>query len=74
MNHNPPTLIVYILGILGISYHLANGLQTFAMGWGIIASRRGLRKLDVFVWVTFVVLLAMGWGAVYAIWDAGAKT
>jgi succinate dehydrogenase / fumarate reductase cytochrome b subunit len=41
------------------------------MGWGIISSRRGLKKLDVFVWLMFVLLLAMGWGAIYAIWDAG---
>lgn len=71
MHHHMPTLIVYVLGVLGVSYHLANGLQTFAMGWGIISSRRGLRKLDVFTWLMFVLLLAMGWGAVYAIWDAG---
>ena len=71
MHHHAPTLIVYVLGVLGVSYHLANGLQTFAMGWGVISSRRGLKKLDVFVWLMFVLLLAMGWGAVYAIWDAG---
>lgn len=71
MNHHGPTLVVYILGVLGIAYHLANGLQTFAMGWGVVASRRGLKKLDVFVWIFFFALLAMGWGAVYAIWDAG---
>lgn len=71
MHHHAPTLVVYVLGVLGVAYHLANGLQTFAMGWGVVSSRRGLRKLDVFVWLTFVLLLAMGWGAVYAIWDAG---
>jgi succinate dehydrogenase / fumarate reductase cytochrome b subunit len=71
MHHHGPTLIVYILGVLGVAYHLANGLQTFAMGWGVISSRRGLKKLDVFVWLMFVLLLAMGWGAIYAIWDAG---
>jgi len=72
MRHHGPTLVVYILGVLGVAYHLANGMQTFCMGWGIVSSRRGLRKLDVFVWIFFILLLAMGWGAVYAIWDAGA--
>ncbi len=71
MHHHTPTLIVYTLGVLGTAYHLANGVQTFAMGWGLVSSRRALRKLDVFVWIFFIVLLAMGWGAVYAIWDAG---
>lgn len=71
MHHHTPTLIVYLLGTAGVAYHLANGLQTFAMGWGIVSSRRALKKLDVLAWVTLAVLLAMGWGAVYAIWDAG---
>jgi succinate dehydrogenase / fumarate reductase cytochrome b subunit len=72
MHHHLPTLLVYTLGVLGIAYHLANGLQTFAMGWGIVTSRRALKKLDVFVWIVFIGLLAMGWGAVYALWDAGS--
>jgi succinate dehydrogenase / fumarate reductase cytochrome b subunit len=71
MHHHGPTLVVYVLGVLGISYHLANGLQTFAMGWGVVSSRRGLRHLDGVVWVVFLALLAMGWGSVYALWDAG---
>lgn len=71
MHHHGPTLTVYILGVLGVSYHLANGLGTFAMGWGLVSSRRGLKKVDFVVWVAFLSLLAMGWGAVYAIWDAG---
>jgi succinate dehydrogenase / fumarate reductase cytochrome b subunit len=71
MHHHGPTLIVYALGVLGTAYHLANGVQTFAMGWGIVTSRRALRKLDVFIWILFLTLLAMGWGVVYALWDAG---
>ncbi len=71
MHHHGPTLVVYTLGVLGVAYHLANGLQTFLMGWGIVASKRALRKLDIFVVFFFLLLLAMGWGAVYAVWDAG---
>ena len=52
--------------------HLANGVHTFTMGWGIVTSRRALGKLNVVVALGFVILLAMGWGAIYAIWDAGA--
>lgn len=71
MHHHGPTLVVYALGILGIAYHLANGMQTFLMGWGIVASKRALRKLDIATIFLFLGLLAMGWGAVYALWDAG---
>ncbi|MBX3197120.1 MAG: succinate dehydrogenase [Labilithrix sp.] len=73
MHHHLPTLLVYTLGVLGVSYHLANGLNTFAMGWGLATSRRALKKVDLLVWVVFLGLLAMGWGAVYALWDAGGQ-
>jgi succinate dehydrogenase / fumarate reductase cytochrome b subunit len=71
MHHHLPTLVVYLLGTLGVAYHLANGLYTFAMGWGIVTTRRGLRRLDVGAIALFLVLLAMSWGAIYALWDAG---
>jgi succinate dehydrogenase / fumarate reductase, cytochrome b subunit len=72
MHFHTPTLVVYVLLTLGLAYHLANGLETFCMGWGIASSRRGLKRLEWLVGGVFVVLLAMGWGAVYAIWAAGA--
>lgn len=73
MHHHPPTLIVYLLGTLGVGYHLANGLQTFAMGWGIVSSRRALKKADLIGYAFFAVFMAMAWGAVYALWSAGAS-
>ena len=71
MHHHLPTLAVYLLGTLGVSYHLANGLHSFAMGWGVVVSRRALKRLDAGVIGLFLVLLAMSWGAIYALWDAG---
>ncbi len=72
MAHNPPTLIVYALGTLGVSYHLANGLHTFAMAWGIVTSRRALKQLEGLAYVTFILLLAMSWGAIFALYSAGS--
>jgi succinate dehydrogenase / fumarate reductase cytochrome b subunit len=72
MHHHGPTIAVYVLGVLGVSYHLANGLQTFAMGWGLVSSRRALKKLEAAVMLVFAILLAMGWGSIYALWSAGA--
>ena len=72
MAHNPPTLIVYVLGTLGVSYHLANGLHTFAMAWGIVTSRRALKQLEGLAYVTFLVLLAMSWGTIFALYQAGS--
>ena len=71
MAHHTPTLVVYILGVLAVSYHLANGIQTFAMGQGLVASAGALKRLEWVVYLTFVLLLAMGWGSVFALWRAG---
>jgi succinate dehydrogenase / fumarate reductase, cytochrome b subunit len=73
MHFHTPTLIVYVLGTLGVTYHLANGVQTFCMGWGVVKSRGALRRLEGSVIVLFIVLLAMAWGAIYALWAAGAN-
>jgi succinate dehydrogenase / fumarate reductase cytochrome b subunit len=72
MHHHGPTLAVYVLGVLAVAYHPANGLQTFAMGQGVVASAAGLRRLEWLVYLVFALLLALGWGSVYALWSAGA--
>jgi succinate dehydrogenase / fumarate reductase cytochrome b subunit len=72
MHFHGPTLVTYVLGVLGVAYHLANGLQSACMGWGIVTTERALRRLEWLAMATFVLLLAMGWGAVYALWAAGA--
>ncbi|MBN8229182.1 succinate dehydrogenase [Corallococcus macrosporus] len=72
MHYHGPTLMVYLLGTLGTAYHLANGLQTFAMGWGILASDRSMRRFEPITILIFLVLLAMSWGTIYALYTAGA--
>lgn len=74
MHFHTPTLVVYVLGTLGVAYHLADGAQSFCMGWGIVSSRRGLRRLEGVAIVLFLVLLAMSWAAVYALWAAGGPS
>ena len=54
-----------------MSYHLANGIQTFAMAQGLVASAGALRRMEWVVYLAFVLLLAMGWGSVFALWRAG---
>lgn len=72
MHFNAPTLVVYVLGALAVSYHLANGAQTFCMGWGIVSTQRGLRRLEGAALTLFALLLVMSWGAIYALYAAGA--
>jgi succinate dehydrogenase / fumarate reductase cytochrome b subunit len=72
MHFHRPTTIVYLLGTLGVAYHLANGAQTFCMSWGIVSSRAGLKRLEWIALLSFVLLLAMAWGVIYALYAAGA--
>jgi succinate dehydrogenase / fumarate reductase cytochrome b subunit len=72
MHHHLPTLVVYLLGTLGTAYHLANGLQGFAMYWGLLASERSMRRFEPVAIGLFLLLTAMSWGVIYALYNAGA--
>ena len=72
MHFHGPTLLVYLLGTLGVSYHVANGLQGFAMAWGLVTTERSMKKLEPVALGFFFLLLAMSWGAIYALYQAGA--
>jgi len=73
MHHHLPTTIVYALGILAVAYHLANGLWSFAMGWGLTVSRNSQDWMQRVMLVLFVLFLAIGWGAEYGLYHAGAS-
>jgi succinate dehydrogenase / fumarate reductase cytochrome b subunit len=74
MHFHAPTLAVYILGVLAIAYHLANGLWSFlSMGWGVTVSKSGMAWMEKVSLLFFVVLLAIGWAAVYGLYAAGAS-
>lgn len=72
MHFHTPTLLVYLLGTLGTAFHLANGLQGFAMGWGLLGTERSMRRFEPFVLIIFALLTAMSWGVIYALYTAGA--
>jgi succinate dehydrogenase / fumarate reductase cytochrome b subunit len=72
MHSHTPTLVVYLLGTLGVAYHVGNGVSAFSMGWGLVGSRRGLRHADALAWVVFLLLLAMSWAVIYALYRSGA--
>lgn len=72
MRFHLPTTIVYLLGTLGVAYHLANGLQTFLMKLGMRWPRRVGDKLEWPFLLIFVVLLAMAWTTIFAMWSAAS--
>jgi succinate dehydrogenase / fumarate reductase cytochrome b subunit len=73
MHHHLPTLIVYLLGTLAVAYHLGNGISGFAWNWGFVASRRAVVRFQIAGIVFFVLLLAMSWTAIFALWEAGGR-
>ena len=56
----PLTFAVYTLGILGTSYHLANGLWTFSITWGVSVSRSSQKWLTVATLFLFAALFFVG--------------
>ena len=61
----PITFTVYCLGMLGVSYHLANGLQTAAMRWGVVVSDKGRARMQIVSYLVLVALLVMAGMAIY---------
>jgi succinate dehydrogenase / fumarate reductase cytochrome b subunit len=74
MHHHRPTLVVYILGVLAIAYHFGNGLQTAMMAWGVVETKKSLKKAQLVAWAVFLLMLGMGWGAIFALFQAGKLT
>ncbi len=72
MHHHLPTIGVYLLGTLGVSYHLANGIATSAMAFGVGTTAKSQKRMERVALALFLVLLAMSWSAIYALWRAGA--
>jgi succinate dehydrogenase / fumarate reductase cytochrome b subunit len=71
MHHHLPTLVVYLLGTLGVAYHLGNGLSGFLWSFGATASRKAVHRIERWGIGLFVLLLVMSWAAIYALWSAG---
>jgi succinate dehydrogenase/fumarate reductase cytochrome b subunit (b558 family) len=56
----PVVAIVYLVGIAASTFHFANGLSTFAFGWGVCVSRRSQRMLGAFLAVGGFVVFLIG--------------
>ncbi|MBI2811904.1 MAG: hypothetical protein HYX67_13900 [Candidatus Melainabacteria bacterium] len=65
--HELDTLAIYCLGILGVAYHLANGIWQVGIGWGLTTSQRGMKRMQLLSYGIFVLLLCMGFGAIWGI-------
>lgn len=57
------TVIVYALGILATAYHLANGVSTFCISWGITTGKNAMKKADIVALLFGLLLLGLGYAA-----------
>ena len=62
--HNPLILAIYVVGILGASYHLGYGLWNFCIRWGITVKEDAQIRIQKISAVIFVALTLMGWAAI----------
>lgn len=69
----PATLIVYLLGILGVTYHFANGLWTFGITWGIATGPKAQRATTWAAMVIFAITLFIGYNTILAFLGMGIR-
>ena len=62
------TKTVYVLGIVGASFHFANGINTFCMTWGITRSQKSQVRIRVVSILVFLLLTSSALFALSAIW------
>jgi succinate dehydrogenase / fumarate reductase cytochrome b subunit len=72
IHRDTQALAVYLLGTLGIAYHLAHGFYTFFLDWGLVTAPTSQKRLAGLSVGVFIVVLVMGCGVIYGFWSAGA--
>jgi len=61
---NPLMLAFYIVGIVSATFHLANGLWSFCVSWGITQSKKSQQIFTYVSLLVFVILSIMGVAAI----------
>jgi succinate dehydrogenase / fumarate reductase, cytochrome b subunit len=61
---NPAMLVFYIVGILSATFHLANGLWSFCVSWGITQSKKSQHIFTYISMIVFAILSIVGVAAI----------
>lgn len=61
---NPWMLAFYIVGIVSATFHLANGLWSFCVSWGITQSNKSQNVFTYIALIVFVILSIIGVAAI----------
>ena len=62
---NPWMFAFYVAGVLTATFHLANGLWSFLVTWGITQSAKAQRFSTYFTLLVFIVLSVIGIRALF---------
>ena len=57
---NPIVLLLYVVGIVALTFHFANGLWSFSITWGLVRTRQGQNRLAQATMAIFAVLCIVG--------------
>ncbi len=63
---NPFMIVFYALGILAATFHLANGVWSFLVTWGLAQSPRSQKIVTYVTLAIFVILSVIGMRALFA--------
>lgn len=63
---DPRWLAFYVVGLIAVSYHLANGLRSFLLTWGAVVGERARRRASVVCAVFGVLVLAFSLATIRA--------
>ncbi|HWC05967.1 MAG TPA: succinate dehydrogenase [Gemmatimonadota bacterium] len=63
---DPGWVVFYVIGLVAVSFHLANGVRTFLMTWGVVSGPRARRAAAKLCAVFGVLVLAVSLAAVWA--------
>lgn len=63
---DPRWLAFYIVGLIAVSYHLANGVRTFLLTWGAVVGQRARRRTTVLCAAFGVFVLVVSLAAIRA--------
>ena len=64
-------MVIYLVGILSCVFHLANGIWTMGITWGVWTSPSGQARATVLCGVFGLVMAGVGMGALFGMHQQG---
>lgn len=57
---NPMVALIYIIGILAITFHFCNGIWSFSITWGLVTTKVAQERLAALSFGFFIILATIG--------------